>query len=96
MKSTEYYKIELLPKGYAENKIYRSTPFRFSDGVQCNFVDVGIGSKMAIRLLSKVTLEGKKVLADKAFGFEEIRSFITQAKAVVCIPNKTNAVMIQI
>ena len=49
---------------------------------------------MAIKLLSKVTLEGKKVLADKAFDSEEIRSFITQAKAVVRIPNKTNAIVI--
>ena len=53
-------------------------------------------SEVAIKLLSKVTLVGKKVLADKAFGSEEIRSFIMQATAVVCIPNKTNAVMIQI
>ena len=48
---------------------------------------------MAIKLLSKVTLVGKKVLADKAFCSEEIRNFISQEKAVACIPDKSNAVV---
>ena len=47
-------------------------------------------SEMAIKLLSKVTLEGKKVLADKAFCSEEIRNFIFQEKATACIPDKSN------
>ena len=51
-------------------------------------------SEMAIKLLSKVTLEGKKILADKAFCSEEIRNFISQEKAGVCIPDKSNAVVI--
>ena len=46
-------------------------------------------SEMAIKLLSKVTLVGKKVLADKAFCSEEIRNFISQEKAVACIPDKS-------
>ena len=50
-------------------------------------------SEMAIKLLSKVTLVGKKVLADKAFCSEEIRNFISQEKAVACIPDKSNAVV---
>ena len=51
-------------------------------------------SEMAIKLLSKVTLVGKKVLADKAFCSEEIRNFIFQEKATACIPDKSNAVVI--
>ena len=48
-------------------------------------------SEMAIKLLSKVALAGKKVLADKAFCS---RNFIFQEKAEVCIPDKSNAVVI--
>ena len=44
--------------------------------------------------LSKVTLEGKKILADKGYCSEEIRNFISQEKAEVCIPAKSNAVVI--
>ena len=51
-------------------------------------------SEMAIKLLSKVALAGKKVLADKAFCSEDIRNFIFQEKAEVCIPDKSNAVVI--
>lgn len=51
-------------------------------------------SLMAIKLLSKVTLAGKKVLADKAFSSDEIRNFISQEKAEVCIPDKSNAVVV--
>ena len=50
-------------------------------------------SLMAIKLLSKVTLEGKKVLADKAFCSEEIREYIDSQKATACIPDKSNAVV---
>lgn len=50
-------------------------------------------SEIAIKLLSKVTLAGKKVLADKAFCSEEIRNFISQEKAGACIPDKSNAVV---
>ena len=49
-------------------------------------------SEMAIKLLSKITLVGKKVLADKAFCSEEIRDYIFQQKAISCIPDKSNAV----
>ena len=51
-------------------------------------------SEMAIKVLSKVTLEGKKILADKGYCSEEIRNFISQEKAEVCIPDKSNAVVI--
>lgn len=44
--------------------------------------------------LSKVTLEGKKILADKGYCSEEIRNFISQEKAEVCIPDKSNAIVI--
>lgn len=49
---------------------------------------------MAIKLLSKVTLVGKKVLADKAFSSDEIRNFISQEKAEGCNPDKSNAVVV--
>lgn len=51
-------------------------------------------SEMAIKVLSKVTLEGKKILADKGYCSEEIRNFISQEKAEVSIPDKSNAVII--
>ena len=51
-------------------------------------------SEMAIKVLSKVTLEGKKILADKGYCSEEIRNFISQEKAEVCIADKSNAVVI--
>ena len=50
-------------------------------------------SEVAIDLLSKITLEGKKVLTDKAFCSEEIRNFISEKEAVACIPDKSNAVV---
>ena len=49
-------------------------------------------SKVAIKLLSKITLEGKKVLADKAFCSDEIREYIDAQNAAACIPDKSNAV----
>ena len=51
-------------------------------------------SEVAIKLLSKVALKGKKILADKAFGSEEIREYISQENAAACIPDKSNAVHI--
>ena len=45
-------------------------------------------SEMAIKLLSKIAL------ADNAFCSEDIRNFIFQEKAEVCIPDKSNAVVI--
>ena len=54
----------------------------------------GFDSEMAIKVLSKVTLEGKKILADKGYCSEEIQNFISQEKAEVCIPDKSNAVVI--
>ena len=48
-------------------------------------------SEVAIKLLSKVALAGKKVLADKAFYSEEIRKYISQEKAAACIPDMSNA-----
>ena len=50
-------------------------------------------SECAIDLLSEVKIEGKAVLADKAFSAECIRSFIASHNAVVCIPDKSNAVV---
>ena len=48
-------------------------------------------SEVAVDLLSKITLEGKKVLADKAFCSELIRDYISQQNALACIPDKLNA-----
>ena len=50
-------------------------------------------SECAIDLLSAVKLDGKSVLADKAFGAEYIRSFIVSHNAFACIPDKSNAVV---
>ena len=44
-------------------------------------------------ILSAVELDGKSVLADKAFGAEYIRSFIVSHNAFACIPDKSNAVV---
>ena len=46
-------------------------------------------SEVAIKLLSKIALKGKKILADKAFCSEKIREYIFQEKAVACIPDKS-------
>ena len=45
---------------------------------------------MAIKLLSKITLVGKKVLVDKAFCYEEIRDYIYKQKAVACFQRIKN------
>ena len=50
-------------------------------------------SECAIELLSKVNLEGKTVLGDKAFSSSHIRDFIQAQKATVCIPDKVNSVI---
>lgn len=50
-------------------------------------------SECATELLSKVNLEGKTVLGDKAFCSERIRDFIQTQKAQVCIPDKVNSVV---
>ena len=50
-------------------------------------------SECATDLLSKVNLEGKTVLGDKAFCSDRIRDFIQTQKAQVCIPDKVNSVV---
>jgi transposase len=50
-------------------------------------------SECAIKLLSTVNLDGKTVLADKAFNSEKIRAFIQEQGATVCVPDKSNAVI---
>ncbi len=50
-------------------------------------------SECATELLSKVNLEGKTVLGDKAFCSAHIRDFIQAQKAKVCIPDKVNSVI---
>ena len=47
-------------------------------------------SQCAIELLRKVNLEGKIVLADKAYSCDKIRDYIKEQGAVVCIPDKSN------
>ncbi len=49
-------------------------------------------SECAIELLRKVNLNGKFVLADKAFCSESIRDYIQGCGARVCIPDKVNSV----
>ena len=48
-------------------------------------------SECAIELLSKVKLEGKTVLGDKAFCSARIRRFIQKQGGIVCIPDKANS-----
>ena len=50
-------------------------------------------SACAIELLSKVNLEGKTVLGDKAFSSAPIRDFVQSQKAKVCIPDKINSLI---
>ena len=47
-------------------------------------------SEAAIALLEGVKLNGKKILADKAYSCEQIRFFIAEHGAVACIPDKAN------
>lgn len=50
-------------------------------------------SECAVELLSKVNLDGKTVLGDKAFCSTHIRDFIKSRKATVCIPDKVNSLL---
>ena len=76
-------------RGGKNNQIHALVNFQLV-GVSLSGVNVH-DIEMAIKLLSKVALAGKKVLADKAFCS---RNFIFQEKAEVCIPDKSNAVVI--
>lgn len=46
---------------------------------------------MAVPLLKTVNIKGSHVLADRAYGSKEIRSYITSQQAEYVIPPKTNA-----
>ena len=48
-------------------------------------------SECATELLSKVNLDGKTVLGDKAFCSTHIRNFIQTQGGAVCIPDKANS-----
>ena len=48
-------------------------------------------SECAVELLSKVNLDGKTVLGDKAFCSARIRDFIQAQGGTVCIPDKANS-----
>lgn len=47
-------------------------------------------SKMAVPLLKSTTITGSNVLGDRAYGTNEIRSYITQHNANYVIPPKQN------
>ena len=47
-------------------------------------------SECAIELLQAVQIEGKKVLADRAYSSSKIRDYIEKNGAEVCIPDKIN------
>ena len=47
-------------------------------------------SKLVVELFKGVEFKGKKVLADKAYSTEFIRSYLQEQGAVVCIPYKIN------
>ena len=47
-------------------------------------------SEPAIELLSKVNLDGKTVLADKAYSCDKIRNYLEENGAQACIPDKSN------
>lgn len=49
-------------------------------------------AKVAIELLSRVKITGSNILADKAYGSEQIRGYITAQGAVYTIPPKSNLV----
>ena len=48
-------------------------------------------SECAVELLSKVNLDGKTVLGDKAFCSARIRDFVQAQGGIVCIPDKANS-----
>ncbi|SCW71354.1 Transposase DDE domain-containing protein, partial [Paenibacillus tianmuensis] len=45
---------------------------------------------VAVEVLSGVTLSGSVVLADKAYGTHDIRTYIESQDATFCIPPKSN------
>lgn len=49
-------------------------------------------AKVAIELLSRVKITGSNILADKAYGSEQIRGYITAQGAVYTIPPKNNLI----
>ena len=50
-------------------------------------------SEFALDLLEGVNLEGKAVLADKAYCSQEIRDYLQAREAICCIPDKSNSVI---
>jgi transposase len=46
---------------------------------------------VAVDVLSRVTLSGSVILADKAYGTTEIRGYIESQDASYCIPPKSNS-----
>ena len=48
-------------------------------------------SQPALALIEGIKLKGKKILADKAFGSENIRDYLARHGAIICIPDKINA-----
>lgn len=49
-------------------------------------------SEFAIKLLEKTNIDGKNILADKAYSSNIIRVFIAERNATTCIPDKSNAI----
>ena len=47
-------------------------------------------SKEAISLLKDINIKGKKILADKAYHSQDIKTYIEEHNATACIPNKSN------
>ena len=47
-------------------------------------------SEKAIELLANIDLAGKKVLADRAYSCEKLRSYLVDHGAIACIPDKVN------
>ena len=47
-------------------------------------------SEPALALLSGIELGGKKILADKAYSYSQIRVFLAEHGAFACIPDKAN------
>lgn len=47
-------------------------------------------SEKAIELFEGVKLNGKTILADKAYSCEQIRSYVEEYGGLVCIPDRTN------
>ena len=48
-------------------------------------------SEPAIDLFAKIELNGKKILADKAYSCDKIRSYLEEHGAQICIPDKSNS-----